>query len=362
MRSRWQRFARHGMGLALSALLLGPAVAGAQTPTADGSDLASVKDYLVAHVAKSKAGTTDVLALAQQYYDLAEAENFDYEQLWAAHGPEIATLLADARRLWVEEASTNYELSEGLVAGVPSLAYYDVWIDAGPSGEDDPVNALDVQVTLPDGRVLDRPGSLYHYVSEPALWGTEESAVALRVDMDGDGAMELGETLPEANLLLGAAQALDAATGELEQAVAAWEPTLGDAFTALVVMVPTVGGYFEEWKASVFVSGAASDEHRFVGVSRLADVSGILNGLAVTYQNVQPAVEQADPALAAQIASELSDLHGFVDDLYAQETAGTHFTPEQADQFGSELQARATAVAGQIAQAAGLLEVPIQEG
>ena len=38
------------------------------------------------------------------------------------------------------------------VAGVPSLAYYDVWIDAGPSGEDDPANALDVSVELPDGR------------------------------------------------------------------------------------------------------------------------------------------------------------------------------------------------------------------
>ena len=179
--------------------------------------------------------------------------------------------------------------------------------------------------------------------------------------MDGDCEVELGEALPEANMLLGAAQALDAATGELQMAVAAWEPTLGDTFTALVVMIPTMSGYFEEWKSSVFVTGTESTEQRFVGVSRLADVSGILHGLDVTYENVQPAIAGADPALAAQVESELTALVAFVDDLYAQETAGTHFSQEQADQLGSELQSRATAIAGQIAQAAELLDVPIEE-
>jgi hypothetical protein len=179
--------------------------------------------------------------------------------------------------------------------------------------------------------------------------------------MDGDGAVELGEALPEANALLGAVQALDAATGELQQAVADWEPTAGDAFTALVVMFPTMSGYFEEWKESVFVAGNESEEVRFVGVSRLADVAGILNGLAVTYGNLRPAIDEADPALAEQIAVELESLVTFVQDLRDQEAAGTEFTPEQADQFGSELQSRATAVAGHITQAAALLGVPIED-
>ena len=47
------------------------------------------------HVGKSKAGTEAVLGYAQTYYDLAEKAEFDYEALWAAHGPEITTLLAD---------------------------------------------------------------------------------------------------------------------------------------------------------------------------------------------------------------------------------------------------------------------------
>jgi imelysin len=354
------RLTRALIGLALGSLLI-PAPAIAQTPSA-GADLAGVKRYLVEHVGKSKAGTEEVLAHAQAYYDLAKASGFDYQALWDAHGPEIVTMLDEARTAWVNDASGNYELSEGLVAGVPSLAYYDVWIDAGPSGEEDPANALDVNVDLPDGRVLEKPGSLYHYVSEPALWGTRDDFVGLRVDMDGDGRVELGEALPEANALLGAAQALDAATGELQTAVDAWEPTEGDAFTALVIMVPTMSGYFEEWKESVFVTGAGSTEGRFVGVSRLADVSGILHGLDVTYANLEPAVDEANPALAQQIDVEMEELVAFVKDLHEKELAGTHFTPEQADQFGSELQSRATDIAGQISQAAALLGVEIQEG
>lgn len=355
------RLTRALSALALAAMALPISTTLAQTPTA-GADLASVKAYLVEHVAHSKAGTAEVLAQAQAYYDRAKEADFDYQALWDAHGPEVVTLLTDARQTWVDDASGYYELSEGLVAGVPSLAYYDVWIDAGPSGEEDPANALDVSVELPNGRVLEKPGSLYHFVSEPALWGTRDDFVGLQVDFDGDGEIELGEVLPDANALLGAAQALDAATGELQTAVDAWEPNESDAFTALVIMIPTMSGYFEEWKESVFVTGAESEEHRFVGVSRLADVNGILHGLDVTYGNVMPAIEAADPALAQQIDVELDELVAFVKDLHEQELAGTQFTPEQADQFGSELQARATGIAGQISQAAGLLGIEIQEG
>ena len=354
------RLARVLTGLTIGAVLA-PGVALAQTPAAD-VDLAPVKAYLVEHVGKSKAGTEKVLGYAQAYYDMAEEAGFDYDALWVAHGPEITQLLVDARQTWITEASGNYELSEGLVAGVPSLAEFDVLIDAGPSGKDDPENALDNTVEFPDGTVIEQPGSLYHYMTEPALWGTNEDFVAMRVDMDGDGEQELGEVLPDANALLGTTQALDTATGDLVTAVNAWEPTDSDAFTAIVIMVPTIGGYFDEWKESVYVSGSESEEERFVGVSRLVDVAGIMNGLDVTYGVLQPTVAATDPELAAQIDSELDELIAFVQDLHGQEEAGSTFTPEQADQFGVELQARATGIAGQVSQAAGLLGVEIQEG
>jgi hypothetical protein len=127
-------------------------------------------------------------------------------------------------------------------------------------------------------------------------------------------------------------------------------------------MIPTMSGYFEEWKLSPYVLGEESTSRGFIANSRLLDVLGILGGLDVTYDRLAPLVDGADPALQAQIRGELDGLVAFVKDLYDREGAGTRFTPEQADQFGSELQSRATALAGQIAQAAALLNIPIAEG
>lgn len=348
-------------GVLLAGFILAPVSAGlAQSPESGAADLAGLKDYMVEQASLMKGGTAELLSLAEDYYAQAEAVDFDYEVLWAADSAALVTWLEQARAAWLT-ASNNYELNEGLVAGIPSLAHFDVLIDAGPSGADDPEGALDNEVVLPNGDVLDRPGSYFHYLTEPALWGTEDAFIGVVADIDGDGTTgQLGDAIPDANVLLGSAQALDAATTDLQLAIDAWEPTLNDAFTAMVVMIPTMDGYFEEWSLSPFVLGEASTQTRFVGTSRLFDVAGILGGLEVTYGKVAPLIEEASPELHAQTAAELSALVAFVNDLYQQEQAGTRFTPEQADQFGTELQTRATALAGQIAQAAALLDVEIQ--
>lgn len=356
---------RRGMTSLLAGLMLAatimPAVARAQTPVASEADLAGLKDYLVEHVTAMHEGTSALVDQATRYYQQAEAADFDYAALWQAQSAELAPWLAETRRVWTDEAHGNYELIEGMVAGIPSLAHFDEVIDAGASKTDDPVGAVDLQVTLPDGQVLDRPGNLFHYLTEPALWGTEEAFVGAPVDLDGDGQVEVTEALPDASVLLGSAQALDAQTDQLAQAIAAWTPNEGDAFTALVVMIPTMSGYFEEWKESPYVLGEASTSRGFVANSRLLDVLGILGGLEVTYDRVSPRIAATDPDLATQIGVELEGLIAFVQDLSDQENAGTRFTPEQADQFGAELQSRATSLAGQIVQAAALLEIPIQD-
>jgi hypothetical protein len=287
--------------LALAALVVPAPLVAAQTPTSAGADLDGLKTYMVEHAASLKSGTTDLLTLSQQYYDLADEAQFDYEALWAAHAADLAPWLQEARTVWTDDAHGNYELIEGMVAGIPSLAHFDELIDAGPSKEDDPAGAPDVQVTLPDGQVLDRPGNLFHYLTERALWGTDEAFVGAAVDLDGDGTVEATEALPDANLLLGSAQALDAATADLGQAITGWEPNLGDAFTALVIMIPTMSGYFEEWKLSPYVLGEESTSRGFIANSRLLDVLGILGGLDVTYDRVAPLVAGADPALETQI-------------------------------------------------------------
>jgi hypothetical protein len=356
----WHRIARGVVGLALAASIV-PMPALAQTPAAE-PDLGGLKTYMVDHAAAMKSGTATLLTMAQRYHDLAAASEFDYEALWDAHAADLGPWMTESRAVWAEQAHGNYELIEGMVAGIPSLSHFDELIDAGPSKAADPSGAPDIQVALPDGQVLDQPGNLFHYLTEPALWGTEDRAVGARVDLNGDGQIEETEAIPDANLLLGSAQALDTATADLEQSIGDWDPNLSDAFTALVVMIPTMSGYFEEWKLSPYVLGEESTTRGFVANSRLLDVLGILGGLDVTYDRVSPLIAGSDPDLETVTRSELDELIAFVQDLYDRENAGTRFTPEQADQFGSELQSRATALAGQIVQAAALLAVPIQEG
>jgi hypothetical protein len=363
---RMSRFRRLGAGIALTlmaSLTFFPAVSAqdatpADTPVSlDELQLHGIKTYLVEHVDKVVTGSQGVLDFSQQYYDLAKSYEFDYQKLWDEHGPELVTQIEAARQQWADESSGNYELSEGIVAGVPSLAYYDLLLDAGPSGEEDPANALDNEVTFPDGSKIERPGSYYHHLTEPALWGTDPKHPGFEADFDGDGAHEIGESLPDANYLLGGMQALTQGALDLQKAVNDWEPNPQDAFTALLTMVPTMNGYFDDWKNSPFVLGQASTAEAFVAVSRLVDVAGILNGLVVTYDNVKPAVVSVNPELADQIDAGLDEMMTFVTDIHGQEDSGTRFTPEQADIFAGQIGEMADAAAGQITQAMALLGV-----
>ncbi|MCB8983873.1 MAG: EfeM/EfeO family lipoprotein [Ardenticatenaceae bacterium] len=333
------------------------------TPTAEAAadvDLTAVKQYALDHAAQMKTGTSALAATAQDYYDLLAANQFDYAAAWARHPDELTQLVRDARANWLT-ASNNYELNEGIIAGVPSLAYYDTWIDAGPSAEEDPQAALSWTLELPDGSSLDSPGNFFHGLLEPTIWGTKPAFTGLAVDLDGDGTITLGEALPDANVLLAAAQGLDGATDEMTAAIQTWQPTVTDAFTALVVMIPTMNEYFEQWKLSAYVAGQNSEEAAFIGTSRLVDIAGILNGLDVTYDNVGVLIADTNAEQHAQIEDGFADLRGYVADLRDQEAGGVVFTSQQADLFGTEAQARATALAGQVAQVAALLDVDIAE-
>lgn len=334
----------------------------AELPAAEDEDvdLAAVKQYALDNAQEMKAGSAALAATAQEYYELLEGYGFDYEAAWAADQAALTGLVADAKANW-QQASQYYELDEGIIAGVPSLAFYDVWIDAGPSAAEDPAEAYQWTLELPDGRSLESPGNFFHSLLEPTIWGTNPEFRGLEIDLDGDGTIEIGEALPEANMLLAASQGLDGATAEMITAVEGWEPTLSDAFTALVVMIPTMNEYFEQWKLSSYIAGEAAEEQAFVGFSRLFDISGILTGLDFTYGNLSPLVEENDPALHGQIVDGFADLRGYVDDLFSQEQAGTVFTAEQADLFGTEAQGKATALSGQVSQAAALLDIEIAE-
>ena len=123
-----------------------PATAPATPPASGASeaDLAGVKDYLLEHTALLTGFTGEFAAAAQEYHDLAEAAGFDYEALWQDSAAEVGPLVDRMKELWIE-GNPYYERVEGVVAGTPSLAEYDVILDAGSSAAEDPESAVPVR-------------------------------------------------------------------------------------------------------------------------------------------------------------------------------------------------------------------------
>ena len=104
------------------------------------------------------------------------------------------------------EANPAYEEMEGIVAGVPRLAQYDVDIDAGTDASD-PENAVSFSLELPSGETLKQPGNLF-FVTETALYGTNPDFLAegAKADLDGNGKVDFGEGLPDAEIFAAATQ------------------------------------------------------------------------------------------------------------------------------------------------------------
>jgi imelysin len=339
--------------VAATAALAG--TSGAANPT--GTNLQLTKNYLLRHTAQLVGFTTRFRAVANRYYATARGAGFDDTRLWRTRRAAVAADLATLKTLWIE-GNPYYERVEGVVAGTPSLALYDVILDAGSSAVEDPSSAVPFDLKLRSGKVLRKPGNLFN-LTEGMLWGTRLELVGRRADLDHDGRLEFGEVLPDADALQAAADAFVLYARKLDRAARAWRPTASDAFTAVVVMVPTMSEYFGQWKVSRFVLGARASGDAFNVVSRLSDIGDILGGLRVIYAGIGPAIAKVDPAQSAQTKRELDALWAYVARLRAQERAGRRFTPEQADVLGRGAQERATAIAGQVTQAAARLRIEI---
>ena len=329
--------------------------------SSDGGQLAAVKDYLTDHSAELKGNVAQLQKAAGAYYDLAESVDFDYAKLLADHCAEVEQRLGDAKRAFVA-ANPSYEEMEGIVAGVPRLSHYDVDIDAG-SDASDPESAVSFSLTLDDGTKLEQPGNLF-FLTETALWGTNPDLAAkgVKPDVDCDGEVEFGEGLPNARILKAATAEFAKQAGELDKDAQEFEPTPSDALTSIVVMTPTMSEYFGQWKNTAFVAGKGDQsEQSFVATSRLSDIADILEGIAFTYAEIEPQIAAESPQQAKQTKRELEQLLAFAADLRDREAEGERFTPKQADQLGSEAQARAEAIAGQVTQSAQQLGIELQE-
>ncbi len=147
---------------------------------ADGAaSLTAVKDYLTDHSANLAEQTTTMRELGEEYYGLAEAAGFDYERLLNENRAEVQRILEESKATF-SVANPAYEEMEGIVAGVPRLAQYDVDIDAGADASD-PENAVSFSLELPNGETLKQPGNLF-FVTETALYGTNPDFLAKGVE------------------------------------------------------------------------------------------------------------------------------------------------------------------------------------
>jgi len=330
----------------------------ASTASAAG-ELPAVKDYLTAH-ADRLAEQVDVLAAnAEDYYALAEAADFDYDALIEQSCAEVSALLADSRDAFVR-ANPDYEEMEGIVAGVPRLAQYDVDIDAGADGSD-PENAVSFDLELPGGETMKQPGNLF-FLTETALFGTNTDLLAdVKQDADCDGRVEFGQGIPDAAIYVATLREFKRQAEALQADAAAFEPTPSDALTAITIMTPTMSEYFEAWKNSRFIAGDKAEEQGFVATSRLSDIADILEGISFTYAEIEPMIAAEDRQQAQQTKQQLDQLLSFVEDLRDREEQGEKFDGEDADTLGSEAQARAEEIAGQVTQAAQRLGIELQD-
>ena len=325
------------------------------------ADLTGVKSYLTEHTAQLVDFTERFRSLSQDYDRLAAGVDYDHARLLSEHRGEVVPLLAKAKDLWTE-GNPYYERMEGIVAGTPSLAEYDIIIDAGSSKAEDPESAVPFDLELADGRVLEQPGNLYN-LTEGMLWGTRPEYTAdVKADLNGDGKVEFGEAAAGRARLHSRrgcvrplrARALHQGASLAADPVGRVHGAGGDGAHHERVLRPVEGVALRPRRrgdrrlVQRRLPAVGHRRHHRRARGRLSTASS-------------PAIAEVDAAGAAQTRSELSGLASFIADLRAQERPATASRPSRQTQLGVEAQERGSAVAGQVTQHAAQLAVDIQQ-
>ena len=131
-------------------------------------------------------------ANAQRYFEIYEqADLRGYEGMWEDHQAELTQLMAEAKQYWLL-SHQEYQLVEGIIAGVPSLVYYDKLLNTSLPAFEDHEEAVEWTLNLENGCKYEDPGSIFHYVLAATIWGTDARFVGIWVDLDGDGGSRAG--------------------------------------------------------------------------------------------------------------------------------------------------------------------------
>jgi Imelysin len=345
--------------LARTASLLAPVFVAVHAPAESatlppGSN--DVKGYLLGALTKMEQASDEFVANTIAFQKLVDANGGDSAKAFAQSPDEVVRLVAALRENYKAMDSFGYETIEGIVAGVPKLSDFDVYLDAGvpkdQAGGGTPV--APVILTLSDGSKIDREGCLFTYLIEPMLWGSNKKLV-VPVDLDHDGKITPRESLPRADVLSTVAKDVRAKIHELNKTAVAWQPSTSDFFSAIITMTPTLSGYFDDWKESRY---APETSGKFSAISRVSDMRGIMFSVAVLYGAVHAKVAGKDPALANSIQRGFEGILAFIDRVDQREKkAGAVITPAEVDELGEQAKQKADKLVPQVEQAAALLDL-----
>ena len=315
---------------------------------------AGVKRYLMAVIASSRSGAADLRRDAGQYADLCR--QYGSPSAAATAQPQrVATLVHRCRNDYKRVDSYGYEYMEGIVAGVPSLIKYDVELDSGVpmkgAGVQDQV--ADITLNTPDA-TIDKQGSLNNFLIEPTVYGTNPLFVAARdVTLPGYSAPI---NLPKPGLLVALADYAVDGYARLDHDARAWQPDDRTLFQAMFNMTPTLSSYFDDWKEAKKNGGSLGG--RFVAVSRVSDMRGIMASTRLNWVSMEPKVTAKDPALSAQISKGYNQVMRFIDTIDARD-ARRPLAVQTIDALGSQAKERADKLTVEVSQAAAELGMDV---
>ena len=329
----------------------------ADLPTA--SNVQSVKDYLLSMEAKMDAATDDFSKKSAEYQTLIDDKyKGDYSAALKGDRDKVLTLVKSMRDDYQAADSFGYERVEGIVAGVDKLSDFDVYLDSGvPKAEETKdTPAAPTTFKLKNGTVIAGEGCTFTYLVEPTLWGKNKTHI-VKVDVGGDGTQAAKDSLPDADFIAAAGADMDAKMDELVAASKAWQPSAEDCFHAVVTMTPTLSGYFDDWKDSRYNKEKSG---LFTSVSRVSDMQGIMESVALTYDAVDSSVAAKDGALSKTIKLGFADIMKFIDKVGEREKkSGSNITVAEIEELHNQAQSKSDKLVPQIEQAAAVAGVKV---
>jgi hypothetical protein len=307
----------------------------------------SVKSYLVKKLDKIQNASEDFVKNSEAYSALVAENGGTVEAAYKAKPKEMEKLVDRMQDNYKAMDSYGYETVEGIVAGVDSMAHYDIYLDAGVPASEGPDDVAPVILDLGNGKKIVKEGALFTFIIEPALWGGDKRWVVSVGD---------GKTMPRPEVLLAAAKDVNKKIGELVADANAWNASVSDCFGAMVVMTPTLSDYFEDWKESRY---SKEKSGRFQAVSRVSDMRGIMGSCQVMYDAVEKDVAAKDKALAKSVSSGFKEIMAFLDKIEDREKQG-EIKGAEIDELATQAKEKTDKLVPQIEQSAAVSGVKIQ--